>query len=47
MQNNIKALTVSETADMLKNSDDILLVTHSRPDGDTLGSAIALFGNSV
>ena len=42
MQNNTKALTVSETADMLKNSDDILLVTHSRPDGDTLGSAIAL-----
>lgn len=42
MQNNTKALTVNETAALLKDSDDILLVTHSRPDGDTLGSAIAL-----
>ncbi len=42
MQNNTRTLTVNETASLLKDNDNILLVTHSRPDGDTLGSAIAL-----
>ncbi len=35
-------LTLSETADFLKNRDHYLILTHTRPDGDTLGSAAAL-----
>ncbi len=31
-----------ETVDILKNSDNILLLSHAHPDGDTLGSATAL-----
>ena len=31
-----------ECAEWLKNHDNILLLTHVRPDGDTLGSASAL-----
>lgn len=37
-----KVLTVKETADFLKSHDRYLLLTHSQPDGDTLGSASAL-----
>ena len=38
----MKTMTLSETLDYLKNSDGYLLLTHIRPDGDTLGSAAAL-----
>lgn len=33
---------LQETARILESSDNILLLTHSHPDGDTLGSATAL-----
>lgn len=35
-------LTVSETAALLKTFDNILILTHVRPDGDTVGCAAAL-----
>ena len=35
-------MTVKECASWLNDHDNILLVTHRRPDGDTLGSAAAL-----
>ena len=35
-------MTYSECAKLLKEQDNILIVTHLRPDGDTLGSAAAL-----
>lgn len=35
-------LTISETAALLKSSDRILLLSHQKPDGDTLGSGFAL-----
>ena len=35
-------LTISETARWLLDQDQLLLLTHIRPDGDTLGSAAAL-----
>ena len=35
-------MTVSQTAVWLKTNDNFLLLTHRRPDGDTLGSAGAL-----
>lgn len=35
-------MTYRECAALLKSADNILLVTHLRPDGDTLGSAAAL-----
>ena len=37
-----KILTNSETADWLKTRDNFLIITHRRPDGDTLGCAGAL-----
>lgn len=37
-----KKLTLSETAEYLKTHDDFLILTHRRPDGDTVGSAAAL-----
>jgi phosphoesterase RecJ-like protein len=37
-----KLLTALETAQWLKERDSFLLITHRRPDGDTLGSAGAL-----
>ena len=36
------SLTRSETARWLLEQDDFLILTHRRPDGDTLGSAAAL-----
>ena len=36
------SLTRSETARWLENRDDFLILTHRRPDGDTLGSAAVL-----
>jgi len=35
-------LTPYQTADWLKTQDDFLIITHRRPDGDTIGSAGAL-----
>ena len=35
-------ITVQQAADMLKASDNILLLCHKNPDGDTLGSAAGL-----
>jgi phosphoesterase RecJ-like protein len=35
-------MEITECAEILKSQNDILLITHVRPDGDTLGSASAL-----
>ena len=35
-------MTIQETAALLQTMDRILLLTHVRPDGDTIGSAAAL-----
>ena len=35
-------LTVLETAALLRSFDNVLLLTHARPDGDTVGCAAAL-----
>ena len=35
-------LTVPQTAALLRTFDNILLLTHVRPDGDTVGCAAAL-----
>ncbi|MDR1117604.1 MAG: DHH family phosphoesterase [Oscillospiraceae bacterium] len=35
-------LSVTETAGLLRSADDILIVTHKSPDGDTVGSGSAL-----
>ena len=35
-------MTVIETADYLKKTDRVLILTHVRPDGDTIGCAAAL-----
>ena len=32
-------LTVSETAALLRSFDNVLILTHVRPDGDTIGCA--------
>lgn len=38
----VNTVTINEAAELLRTKDDILLVTHVRPDGDTMGSASAL-----
>ena len=35
-------LTVSQTAELLRSFDNVLILTHVRPDGDTVGCAAAL-----
>lgn len=35
-------LTLAQAADILKQAQDVLILTHKSPDGDTLGSAYAL-----
>ena len=35
-------LTARETAAALRGMDNVLILTHVRPDGDTIGSAAAL-----
>lgn len=40
-------IDLNETAKVLEGSDDILLLCHSHPDGDTLGSASALARRSL
>lgn len=37
-----KKINLKKTADTLKRADNILILTHKSPDGDTLGSAFAL-----
>ena len=37
-----KTLTIEEVSDWLKTNDNFLILTHRRPDGDTVGSAGAL-----
>ncbi len=37
-----KPASVAKAARLLKRADNILIITHVRPDGDTLGSAFAL-----
>lgn len=38
----MRALTRAETAEFLRREDRYLILTHRRPDGDTLGSAAVL-----
>ena len=38
-------ITLRESVDFLRERDHFLILTHIRPDGDTLGSAAALFFN--
>ena len=38
----MKLLTIQQTAELLRGAEDILVVTHIRPDGDAAGSACAL-----
>ncbi len=38
----MKALTIAELAHALTLRDNFILLTHRRPDGDTIGSAVAL-----
>lgn len=38
----MKKLTKSEAVELLREKDNFLILTHKRPDGDTLGSAAAL-----
>lgn len=35
----MKQLTIREAADFLLRNDNYVLLTHRRPDGDTIGSA--------
>ncbi len=35
-------INIKECADILSNQDNILIITHAHPDGDTLGSGFAL-----
>ena len=35
-------LTVSKAAELLRSMDHVLILTHVRPDGDTVGCAAAL-----
>ena len=38
----MKTLTVPEAAALLRTLDRVLILTHVRPDGDTVGCAAAL-----
>lgn len=38
----MKTLTVPEAAALLRTLDHVLILTHVRPDGDTVGCAAAL-----
>ena len=35
-------MTTKEAAELLRRQDNVLILTHRRPDGDTIGSAVAL-----
>lgn len=38
----MKLLSIAETAELLLRNDNYIMLTHRRPDGDTIGSAAAL-----
>ena len=38
----MNSLTVHQAAERLRDFDNVLLLTHLRPDGDTVGSAAGL-----
>lgn len=40
----MKLLTIPELAEELRKNDNYIMLTHRRPDGDTIGSAAALCG---
>lgn len=40
----MKLLTIAELAEELLKKDNYIMLTHRRPDGDTIGSAAALCG---
>lgn len=40
----MKLLTIAEAAEVLLQNDNYIMLTHRRPDGDTIGSAAALCG---
>ena len=42
MSSNIRALTVKEFADRLTELDSVAVATHIRPDGDTVGTSVAM-----
>lgn len=42
-ENACKELTLKQTAAFLKKHDNYIILTHASPDGDTLGSAYALY----
>ncbi|MBQ3816947.1 MAG: bifunctional oligoribonuclease/PAP phosphatase NrnA, partial [Clostridia bacterium] len=42
-ENGCLELSLSQTARYLKKHDNYIILTHSSPDGDTLGSAYALY----
>ena len=42
----MSSLTRSETARWLRDHDNFLILTHRRPDGDTVGSAAVLWGSA-
>ncbi len=42
-ENNCRILSLRQTASYLKRYDNFIILTHASPDGDTLGSAYALY----
>ena len=38
----MREVTTAQAAQMLREADDILILTHQYPDGDTLGCAFAM-----
>ena len=42
-QNGCKQISLRRTASFLKKHDNYVILTHASPDGDTLGSAYALY----
>lgn len=43
IENGCRELTLKQTASFLKKHDNYIILTHASPDGDTLGSAYALY----
>ncbi len=42
MSDRMNNITLTETADKLRKSEDIILISHTSPDGDTVGAVTAL-----
>ena len=38
----VREMTIAETAELLREKDDILIVCHAHPDGDAVGCGVAL-----